>query len=147
MNEGFLEKLKGNSGLLSLHKTSEWLESAKLLMRRTRCDFDNSLFKGDGKVFSEACRTAFLESDDELLNYLTGGEIYYYGHEKDKKGKLTRCKATTFKEKWMKKINSSAANADGTDRNGENAATEAAGAATPTKTLPASSDSAQLGIW
>ena len=44
MNEEFFEKLKGNSGLLSLHKTSEWLDSAKLLMRRTRCDFDNSLF-------------------------------------------------------------------------------------------------------
>ncbi len=149
MNEEFLDKLKGNSGLLSLHKTSEWLESARLLMRITRCDFDGSMFIGDGKVYSEACQKAFMDSDDELLNYLTGGEIYYYEHEKNKKGKLTKCKATTFKPtwmKWMKERNSSADSAGGTDRNGANAATEAAGTATPKRTQLASSVSRQPGI-
>lgn len=49
----------------------------------------------DAKVYNEAAFQMLLHDDDALLRWLALPTIdwEYYGHEKDKKGKLVRCKA------------------------------------------------------
>lgn len=73
--------------------TAHRVQGAITLLSRLK-EMQVQLFKGkDGKVYSDAIYTCLLEADN-MDRYLHGvGSLRFTDFEKDKKGKLVKCKA------------------------------------------------------
>lgn len=80
-------------GVKYLHDTALWLQGARAMLRQAYADGFMFGEKGqDAGVYAKALFDLLMSDEKAVYQYSGNGGFSYYDHERDKKGKLTRCK-------------------------------------------------------
>lgn len=87
------EKLDTNIKLQNVHYFGAYLDGARAMLRKLQ---DHELINPKEKrekVYCDAQIQLILEDKHKTNLFLQGEQIRYRNHQKDKKGKLTKCEA------------------------------------------------------